>query len=240
MIRPKTTNISGMNKRPHCQVICRLCFELVGLVCFVLIALGASKRDAEDTPGIERFPKSLSQLDGFEGIVVKRGWPCPRCCQVVFPDGFGRASSPPHQHELLRAMAFDASASIKLDLDCPRLWYYDALDQLFYLANTFHEVWAAKTLLEPSGPGVDGELAEEYEDMYLIPTLLGLDTPLKNLGLQREKLIIRSICGWMRVHNDKRRLMRVVRHLRQISMTKLATGLENCGDPPLQKDGKGH
>lgn len=219
----------------------RLVVAFVTLAGFVAIGLGVCGREAfADNPIVKVLPKSLSQLDGFEGIVVKRGFPCPECCWVVIPDGFGRSDSARHQRDLLRSMAFGEPSTLRLDVDCPALWSYDALEHLLYLANTHHELWAIRALLAPSGPEMDGELAEEYEDMYLIPTLLGLDAPLRNLGLQREKLIIQSICGWMQVHNDKRRLMRVIRHLQGISMTRLATGLENCGGPPPKDQGKGN
>jgi hypothetical protein len=137
-------------------------------------------------------------------------------------------------------MAFGEPSRLRLDVDCPALWSYDALEHLLYLANTHHEPWAVRALLAPSGPQIDGELAEEYEDLYLMPTLLGLDAPLKALDREREKLIIQSICSWVGVHDDKRRLMRVARHLRGISMTRLAEGLEGCVGLPSRDHGKGN
>jgi hypothetical protein len=133
-----------------------------------------------------------------------------------------------YQRTLLARLAFGADELVH-DVNCPRLSQYDALDHLFFLANSRAQEWAAKLLVNPDGPYIDGELAEVYPGEYLLPTLDQSSDPMSLVGSGGSLAKTATwLCGWAHANDERRRLMRSARHLESAHATALGKQLRRC------------
>jgi hypothetical protein len=176
-----------------------------------------------------KLPNKLSELNGYAGIVVEveKVDQQSSYCHVKFPDNFGSIKSNANERALLEAIS-SGRLKINLDMSCFHSVQVDALDQMYFLAVSKNELWAAKRLVLGMGLGVDGEVAEEYEGSYILPLIETSHNPKAVIDQSKIGDLAINLCGWAKPRGEIRRLVRLSRHLKTKGLADFAKLLDKC------------
>jgi hypothetical protein len=167
-----------------------------------------------------RFPNKKSELDGWQGISMKKI--APKGCELIFPNNFGHKNK--KQLLILRELV-NRSVNLEHDLDCALPIEYNALDQIKNLAINKQDKNAALMLLDWSTHGgfnLDGELAEEYVGEYEIPVLLKFKKLHSIVNDKNEQIIADDICNWFDFNKDRKLLKTLLAAFRKNNLNNLA------------------
>lgn len=192
---------------------------------------GKDGNGAQSHSGNLQIPKKKSELNGWQGLMIKKK--SPTLCKLIFPESYGLAN----EEELLVLRKL-ANANLDHDLDCVLQVNSAALDQIRLLAVKKQDFNAAKMLLTPSSYGgfdLDGELAEEYAGEYQLPVI---DMTNSALVILKDKKIAEevsdSLCSWIEAlgeKDDEKMLRRIVVNLRKKKLTEFSNLLSlKCGN----------
>ena len=191
---------------------------------YLLVVLGLSLFVGCNDGNSLKIPRKTSQLNGWQGVMIKYGTTCPDCCDLVFPGNFGGADK--KQLQVLIKLVRNGT---KIDdVDCMRPVQYYALRHLLQLAVVRQDAGAALSLLSPSAHGgfnLDGEVAEEYAGEYQLRVLEKFKDLRPLLNIKREQELADSICSWLEVlgeKSDRIRVKRVISRLQTEGFSQFA------------------
>lgn len=219
--------------------------KIGGLLLLVVTCLTLACQQQHPTPAASSdgkgpntsYPTTLADMNGWHGIQVTRSPSNGRInCSVSFPSSFGITAD---ERNLLIYMVAQ-SVAIRRQTDC---WIspndvYGALNQLLRLVTDRQDHSAARLLLNRGTSGtpfnLDGEVAQEFTESYLIPVLEKFDKLDSVLGKDQEDGIVRSVCS-LRVKTEdlkdtalKKRIEMLIMRLRSKGKDRMAHQIETC------------
>ena len=199
--------------------------KILQITIFAIIIFSFWGNAASAENGRGNLPLSKSEFEGWKGFKIEKHNRCDECCELIFPVEFGRNQKELNILEQIAKFHLD----IKHDLDCFFPVNINALDRILFLATEKQDKNAALRLVSPNPYerfSLDGYLAEDYAELYLIPVLTKYKKLEEIISPETIVSISKDICSWAEPMQEIETIENLITALKRKSSNSLATQIE--------------
>lgn len=195
----------------------------------LVMLLGASAIAETARVAKIQWPATISGMNGWSGMALKKGLRCPDCYSLAIPEKFGLSNE--NEMQILIELP-GRQAEIRYDLadesGGPIIFGLDVLDHLLKLAVKHHSASAGKIILSPKAYGLQLglETSEELEGTHVIPLLEKMENLSLILKEKDYSRVAKNICYWSGWKQDYSMAEKLIENLRNRSYGMLADTLE--------------